>query len=67
MNKKGRIFLVLAFIAVVVLSQECQPGCEECDPEGIICFACATDKETDVFGGCHDNTIDKCTIYGPSG
>lgn len=30
-------------------------------------MACKGDIETDVMGRCHNNTIDKCTTYGPDG
>ena len=67
MNRKEKLFLVFASLFVLSMNKGCSPGCSECDPDGVMCFACDADKETDVFGGCHDNTIDKCTIYGPTG
>lgn len=44
----------------------CPDGCLDCDPSGTICFACGGDLEASVFGFCHENTIDKCNIYGPA-
>lgn len=32
-----------------------------------VCIVCKGDAESDVFGNCHANTIDKCVTYGPSG
>lgn len=44
----------------------CPDHCHDCDPSGTICFACSGDYEANVFGSCHENTIDNCVIYGPT-
>lgn len=61
---KAILVILLALTTFAVAT--CPDHCDECDDSGSVCFACQGDFEVNVFGGCHENTIDKCVIYGPS-
>jgi len=57
--------LLLFLIAGLVLA--CPPNCNDCDPEGNVCFACGLGHELSVIGKCvPDSTIKGCTLYGPT-
>lgn len=66
MNRRQTTLALLFILAVLAHAQTCSKDCNECDSSGNLCFACGADKEVNVLGSCHDNTIDKCIIYGPS-
>ena len=45
----------------------CPPNCNDCDPDGNVCFACGVGYELSVIGKCvSDTTIKACTLYGPT-
>ena len=62
------LLLKLACIALIAswVNCECGEDCIDCDPTMNICMVCRGSIESDVFGNCHNNTIDKCITYGPT-
>lgn len=65
MGFQKNLCCLLIVLIPTLSANNCGEHCVDCDPSGTICFACQGDKEVNVFGQCHDNSIDKCIIYGP--
>jgi hypothetical protein len=59
--------VLIIFSIIILASCQCGDDCLDCEPMMSICIACKGQLETDVFGKCHKNTVDKCTTYGPDG
>ena len=62
----GKIVLFLFYLSLTLVAA-CPSNCNDCDPSGNICFACGEGYEMSVTGQCiSDQTIQRCTLYGPT-
>ena len=57
---------IILLLFVLGLAMTCPDNCNDCDPSGNICFACAQNYELSVLGKCVGNIVDKCIVYGPT-
>jgi hypothetical protein len=59
--------IVLTLLLVATTSIVCPNNCNDCDPNGNICFACAEGFELSVIGSCVSSSlVTRCTLYGPT-
>lgn len=59
--------ILLTLLLVATTSIVCPNNCNDCDPNGTICFACAEGFELSVTGSCVSSSlVARCTLYGPT-